>query len=207
MITPSWSRAAPGAGTGAGGSGSPSGGQSAPASPESARRTLASVYRPMRANGSTSLRTRARSGYCWTGSDAAQRRDAWRCRTGSEILDPCFSASPTARSVICPAGPWSRSALRLELTRALPHGLADKGRPSLKEQPWAIELSDGRRALFASGASSELEGRRLDYFFGPGNDEGLWGYPDRTGQLWTILVAPFTAQRLDARATIRHAWM
>ena len=169
--------------------------------------TLARVYRPFRANGTTTLRTHARRGYCWTGSASADRRDAWRCISGNLIADPCFSASMTARSVVCPSGPWSHSALRLQLTRALPRRFANRARPSLKAQPWAIELTDGRRALFASGASEVVEGERLNYFFGAGGKEGLWGYPDRGAEPWTILVAPFGAQRLSARASIRRAWM
>ncbi len=169
--------------------------------------TLARVYRPFRANGTSTLRTHARRGYCWTGSASADRRDAWRCVSGNLIADPCFSASMTARSVVCPSGPWSRSGLRLELTRTLPLRFANHARPSLKAQPWAIELVDGRRALFASGASEVAEGERLNYFFGADGKEGLWGYPDRGAEPWTILVAPFGAQRLSARAGIRRAWM
>jgi hypothetical protein len=170
-------------------------------------KTLARVYRPFRANGSTTLHTHTRRGYCWTGSSSADRRDAWRCITGNLIADPCFSSSMSARSVVCPSGPWSRSGLRLQLTRALPRRLGNRARPSLKAQPWAIELTDGRRALLASGASEVAEGERLNYFFGAGSKEGLWGYPDRAAEPWTILLAPFSAKQLSARASIRRAWM
>jgi hypothetical protein len=184
-------------GSGSGGSGG---------SPTSSR-THASVYRPFRANGTSTLRTRTLRGYCWSGSEAADRRDAWRCTAANEILDPCFSAHPGARSVLCPSGPWSSTGVRLKLTRPLPRRLADRARPSLKAQPWAIELTDGRRALFSSGASSELGGQRLNYFFGASSEEGLWGYPDRATQPWTILLAPFDAHELTLRVALRRAWM
>src|SRR5665213_51415 len=32
------------------------------------------------------------SGYCWEGSAAAPRADAWRCFEGNDILDPCFGS-------------------------------------------------------------------------------------------------------------------
>lgn len=197
--------------------GSPAGGQSSPAgsSPASGsspaghagQDTIASVYRPFRANGSTFLRTHTHSGYCFTGSSAADRRDAWRCLTGNLIEDPCFSASASARSVVCPLGPWTRRALRIRLTRPLPGKFANHPAPSLHVQPWAIELFGGHRARFSSGASSVVEGDRLNYSFGSGTSEGLWGYPDRSAEPWTIFDAPFGAQHLTRHVAIRRAWM
>lgn len=206
---PSKAPGAPGEGTrppqSGGGAPGPSGagGTSTGALPN----TIVSVYRPFRVGGRTTLRTRTRRGYCFSGSSAADRRDAWRCTSGKLIADPCFSANASAHSVICPAGPWSHSALALSLTRPLPHRFADHPRPSLKAQPWAIELFDGRRALFSSGAGTVLEGERLNYFFGAASKEGLWGYPDRAAQPWTIHRAPFDAHALSEHVAIRRAWM
>lgn len=169
--------------------------------------TTAMVYRPFAANGGIQLRARVRRGYCWTGSSSAARRDAWRCMSADRILDPCFSASLHAQSVLCPTGPWSHRGLRLRLTRALPRRFANTGKPSLAARPWAIELSNGRRALFSSGASSVVEGVRLNYFFGSASHEGLWGFPDRGVEPWTIMLAPFDAHRLQERVSIRRAWM
>ncbi len=191
-----------GSGSSPTGAGAPGQGDS-PASP----RTLASIFRAFGPGGKARLRTHTRRGYCFSGSAAADRRDAWRCTSGNLLADPCFSAGPRSRSVVCPEGPWSHRGLKLALTRPLPHALANHPRPSLKAQPWAIELADGRHALFASGATVELEDQRLNYFFGPGSKEGLWGYPDREQESWTILAAPFGAQQLSARVTIRRAWM
>jgi hypothetical protein len=48
---------------------------------------------------------------------------------------------------------------------------------------------------------------RLNYFCENGGNNGLWGYPDRRSEPWTILIAPFTARSLHERRAIRHAWM
>lgn len=73
-------------------------------------------------------------------------------------------------------------------------------------QPWALELSDGLRCLFADGATNVIEGQRLNYFCGSASKEGLWGLPDRTSTPWTILIAPFQATSLSEREAISHAW-
>jgi hypothetical protein len=169
--------------------------------------TTATVYRAYRANGTSTLRTHARTGSCFSGSATAARGDAWRCMTGNEIEDPCFSTSTSASSVVCPAAPWRDTGVEIRLARPLPRRYADHGAPSLRSQPWALELYDGRRCLLASGASTTVEGRRLNYFCGISSHIGLWGLPNRSPSPWTILTAPFTAKQLTQRATIRHAWM
>ncbi len=173
----------------------------------SAAPTRATIYRAFAPGGSSRLHASSRPGYCWTGSSTAARRDAWRCMTGNLIRDPCFSSSRRPGIVLCPNGPWLGTGVRIRLTKALPRRYANRGAPSLRSEPWAIELSDRRRCLLSSGATAVLEGRRLNYFCaGPGS-EGLWGLPDRHTEPWTILTAPFQAVRLGARLPIRHAWM
>lgn len=169
--------------------------------------TMATIYHAYRANGTSAIPTHPRRGYCFSGSSTAARSDAWRCITGNELDDPCFSTSITAPSVICPAGPWQNAGVEIRLTKPLPRHYANRGAPSLRSQPWALELYDGHRCLLASGASTTVEGQRLNYFCTINRHLGLWGFPSRSTEPWTILVAPFTATQLTQRATIRHAWM
>jgi hypothetical protein len=127
--------------------------------------------------------------------------------TSNQIEDPCFSATITAKTVICPVAPWDQTGIKIRLTRPLPRKYADHAPPSLRTQPWALELYDGKRATFEEGASNVAEGHRLNYFFGPSSKEGLWGYPSRSAEPWTILAAPFGAHTLSVRVAIRRAWM
>jgi hypothetical protein len=61
--------------------------------------------------------------------------------------------------------------------------------------------------VFASGATAVVHGVRLNYFCGARCNYGLWGYPRRRFQPWTILIGPFNAKVLHARRAIRHVWM
>lgn len=43
-------------------------------------------------------------GFCWTGSLAISRDDAWRCMVRSNIFDPCFVVEALGR-ILCDANP------------------------------------------------------------------------------------------------------
>lgn len=172
----------------------------------SGTRTIATIYRPSDARG-RERRASSRDGYCWTSSETAQRRDAWRCTTGNYIRDPCFSLVREPNRVLCPEGPWNSAEIRLRLSRPLPFRYANRRPPSIHVQPWALELADGRRCRLASGASNVLHGVRLNYFCNTSGDIGLWGYPNRSHEPWTILAAPYTATELTDHLSVRRAWM
>jgi hypothetical protein len=106
-----------------------------------------------------------------------------------------------------PAGAVGKAGIEIHLTKPLPHSGGDNQKPSLHAQPWAIELESGQRCVFASGVSSAIQGQRLNYFCGAHSTQGLWGYPVRSGQPWTIYQAPFSATTLSDRIAIKHAWM
>jgi hypothetical protein len=174
-------------------------------SPQTA--TSVTVYQAFGAHGSIELHTRTRAGDCPSGSEMTPRRDAWRCFSGNLIYDPCFSSAYDLGSVVCPGAPWLNTAVKIRLSKPLAHKFANHAIPSPDLQPWALELYDGRRCVFASGASNLVEGQRLNYFCGANSQEGLWGLPSRASQPWTILTASSQAASLSARASILHAWM
>jgi hypothetical protein len=144
-------------------------------------------------------------GYCWTGSGADTRPDAWRCFLGNFILDPCFSnETGTSAFVICADSPWS-SVTKLRLTKPLPssQGNAETADPTAG-RVWALELIDGTHCVALTGATGAIAGLGIAY----GCDGGgvLAGEPRRTGGLWTIFFAPsFKASKLDERE-IAEAW-
>jgi hypothetical protein len=168
--------------------------------------TAETVFQPFTAAGIPTLQTTSKSGYCYTGSLAVNRSDAWRCFVGNFILDPCFSSPRVGGEVVCPGINLS-SGIEIRLTKPLPTGMADPGKPSLRHEPWDIQLADGVHFLLSSGASNVVDGKRLNYFCGPKCSVGLWGYPRRSTEPWTILVAPVNAKSLHARQAIRHVWM
>jgi hypothetical protein len=82
------------------------------------------IYTPFTINDTLASRIKVdhtASGYCWEGSLAAERSDAWRCFIGNEIVDPCYSGPQ--RWVACPSG---KGVIRINLTTPLPLRLADK---------------------------------------------------------------------------------
>jgi hypothetical protein len=169
-------------------------------------RTTDAIYEVFGPTGGVSLQTKTESGSCFSGSDATQRSDAWRCSSGNELLDPCFSSPLAAGTVVCPAAPWLHTGITIRLTQPLPSAEADHGAASLARLPWALELYDGSRCLLATGATSVLDGRRLNYFCGGQSKTGLWGAPNRSTQPWRIYRAAFTAKRLTQRVAVRRAW-
>lgn len=175
----------------------------------SATRTTSTIFHAYSPGGTTTSIpvSRAVSGYCWTGSITIARSDAWRCFVGNYIYDPCFSSSDLPGVVACPTV-YLKNELLIHLTRSLPYSRGDRHAPSVRDQPWNIELTSGRHYALSSGATSVVDGRPLLYFCGPGCPQaGLWGLPDRAVEPWNIFYAPFTATTLTERLAIRHAWM
>jgi hypothetical protein len=170
-------------------------------------RTSVAIYQAFGPHGAAKLLTRPKSGYCWVGSLTTPRRNAWRCTTGNYLHDPCFSSAYVSGIVLCPDAPWLKTGVKIRLTRTLPYAHGNHSAPSVRAEPWALELYGGRRCLFSSGASNVVRGKRLNYFCGASSQEGLWGFPYRGSEPWTILIAPFQASTLSERAAVRRAWM
>lgn len=166
--------------------------------------TTVTVFHAFRSDGTPTINTRSRSGHCYTGALTVDRKDAWRCLVGNEIYDPCFSSPQSAGAVICPNAQVT-GGVTIHLTRGLPLRNADARAPSPRAQPWNILLTNGHHCVFSSGATLVVDGTRLNYGCFGLNYE-LWGFPRRTTQPWTILVAPYNATHLSQRRAIRQVW-
>jgi hypothetical protein len=167
--------------------------------------TQATVFQAFTSAGKPAFKTHTEKGYCWTGSIAADRSDAWRCFVGDLIYDPCFSSSADPGYVACPYVSL-RKGILVKLTKKLPHKFANHHKASVSDRPWLIETASGRRWLFATGATAVIGGRRANYFRS-GSTAALWGLPNRHLEPWKIYWAPLSARRLTKRVGIRHAWM
>jgi hypothetical protein len=176
-----------------------------PAAATAHSRTTATIFQAFAPDGAPTLNTRPKSGSCWTGALTIARSDAWRCLVGNYIYDPCFSSSQAQGVVICP-NLQVNGGVEIHLTKRLPRGMGNTGTPSLNDQPWNIQLTNGHHCMLSSGATNVVHGKRLNYFCGGGLKYGLWGFPRRNGEPWTILVGPFTATSLHAQRSIRAVW-
>jgi hypothetical protein len=167
--------------------------------------TTATVYEAFSYHGVVEPSVTSATGSCFTGSDVTRRDDAWRCTVGNTLYDPCFSSQFAFGVVVCPV-PWQDSGTEIHLTKPLPKASSHTP-PSLALQPWAVETVSGAFCVLSSGASSVVRGQRLNYFCGKNAKQGLWGFPSRKAQPWTILIAPLNAKVLKHRVAVVRAWM
>jgi hypothetical protein len=170
-----------------------------------ATRTSARIYEPFTASGAPSVHVaQTHRGSCFSGSAASGRKDTWRCISRNLIYDPCFS-SPKVPFVLCPSGPGSTSAIKIKLTKRLPAGFANKGKPSTSGLPWALQTVSGANCVLATGATNVVDRRRLNFFCGKRRNV-LWGDPIRRTEPWMIFSAPADAKRLTRKVAIKTAW-
>lgn len=170
------------------------------------QRTTVTVYRGFAANGKSLISGPTVSGTCLSSSLVTPRRDAWHCMAGSQLYDPCFSSSGASGVVLCVTAPWSKTGVKVRLSRPLPNASAKSGAPSSGNQPWALQLYNGQTCVLTSGAALVVSGQSLDYTCTGVTSGGLWGFPSRHSQPWTIFSAPATAKQLTTRVKIKLAW-
>ena len=171
--------------------------------PSKTVRTKTHIFEAFTASGKAAIHiTKTVDGYCYIGSLAAARDDAWRCIGGNGLYDPCFSSHKRKGIVLCVSAPWQRSGVEIKLTKRLPKPYA--GKPSTSGLPWGIETTARLKCLFATGGTAAIGRIRANY--GCTNNQWLWGSPSRKSQPWTIYIAPLTAKKLSARTKIAVAW-
>jgi hypothetical protein len=137
------------------------------------------------------------AGYCVSGARSTARADAWRC-FADHWIDPCFSATPRSRTVLCPVDPWSKQVRLVELTRRLP---PVRTRASRKYAPWGVWTANGKRCVIAVSANLRFDGQRVRYECAVSGF--LLGFANTQGREWTIGYLPRFAlanpRRLHAR--------
>jgi hypothetical protein len=174
----------------ASGSPTPSGSTTAPAAPLASpaatpARTQVDTIAPWdsqgRLNAGVTVAGTA-EGSCFTTAESTSRTDAFRCNGGNSLYDPCFAPlTPDPTAVMC-LGTSPTKLYRLTLTQPLPDvpPVAD---PSPVE-PLIIILTSGVSCGMVTGGTTDQAGQRLNYECA--NQAGLYGYPDKTGVVWTI---------------------
>ena len=130
-------------------------------------------------------------GYCWVSSIVTMRSDAYRCMYSTQgyIIDPCFAypflPSSEVREVVCPL-PDPNSVTILRLTKPLP---ATSGRKAIfPTEYWYIILTNGIKCYAAGGTTDSIGGVESgSYYYCPGYGFPLFGYPNSSNSIWTIL--------------------
>jgi hypothetical protein len=88
--------------------------------------------------------------------------------SGANLIDPCYSASADARSVVCPTDfPRSNAGVTIDLDQALgcgPNTGCGPGNPDGGEPSVAIvELADGVTCSFVQGATFAVNDERANF--------------------------------------------
>jgi hypothetical protein len=144
-------------------------------------------------------------GRCFAASAATGARpDAWRCMAGNRILDPCFEGTREGSTVLaCVRSPWDGAVALLALSEPLPSTpRQDQAVPD--GRPWALELADGSRCTFLTGATSAVAGLRVNYGC-EGGTTWVVGDVDRRLPAWTVFVVTADGMVAEQR-TVRNAW-
>jgi hypothetical protein len=143
------------------------------------------VYEPWTSAGlATEIAVHASiRGSCFGSSLTSNRDDAYRCISGNELYDPCFSdpySLTEPGQVTCPY-PALDSVTIIDLTAALP--TPSTGQAS-SPNPWFVALTTGQQCWSAAGSAGiELGG--LNSSFACTGGISLFG-PPRVGRTWTI---------------------
>ncbi len=134
------------------------------------------------------LVTRRVSGECFAASVADQARDdAWRCMSGNAIMDPCFQGfEGSTPALACPETPWSPRVTVLRPTKEPARAQANASGIG-RGLPWALELGDGTRCTFLTGATAGVAGMRVNYGCLDGK-RSIIGDIDRTLPRWRVFV-------------------
>jgi hypothetical protein len=142
-------------------------------------------------------------GSCLPFSVVNRASEAIRCFADNGIYDPCWAVAYGAGGHVCLSTPWDETGVRVTgFVAPWPKGYRpESGRsPTTRTvAPWALQLSNGRRCLFVSGATYAIAGQRLNYrclragdgkdFVQAGPDgyvEWIVGVPDRSVQPWVV---------------------
>jgi hypothetical protein len=129
-------------------------------------------------------------GSCWTGSlGSPSRSDAWRCRSGNSILDPCFAPDPLVfpvGHVYCFSDPWDSSPIDLETKRLPLHKANGQDPHGLPALPWGVELEGGTRCVSLQTAlTPSFAGTQWTYTCDDGGV--ILGYVKQSRQGWVSL--------------------
>lgn len=140
-------------------------------------------------------------GNCWRRSLAnPARADAWRCQASDMTLDPCFEDTD---SLACVATPWSTKTALLELEKPIlkkNHRQVDVK----TSQPWGLELANGQRCIFMTGASSVVHNMRVNYSC-DSHSAGILGSVDRQSSVWSVSLYDYRTQKIS-KIPVTTAW-
>jgi len=137
---------------------------------------------------------KTRGGECWVDSIASNRPDAWRCKVGNFIFDPCFATSKEGFLLCDYNPPAHKEGFLLHLTKPLP---APTSMKTTQVIPWLLQLADGSICQKYTGTTPNTDKGAIPYYCVekmklPKNcDSGLIEDSIKEGETWTVMKATY----------------
>ena len=140
-------------------------------------------------------------GFCWFQSMAARRALAYRCMTGNQIHDPCFSEFFQDPLVLCPHSPTATTDDVVIFADFTPYDefVEERGRFENLGTPWYFVTSDGLSCIRATGTAPFSPFAALSFWCGgptscdePHQTDGEWSVTcvnlEQTAEIATYLI-------------------
>jgi hypothetical protein len=127
------------------------------------------------------------------------RNDTWQCQACNMTFDPCFQDDVY---VVCTVSPWSDKVAVLQLNTPL--NKSTKKKINLKSEPWGIELTNGARCTFLTGASTMIANERINYSCNP-YVYSIVGKIDRSSPIWKANVFNYDTKQIQ-KMPIKRVW-
>lgn len=140
-------------------------------------------------------------GTCREQSYLDKRDDAWRCETKNATYDPCFIKKHGSKNaLVCPLAPWQDKAIMISIDAPLDNSNHETLDMS-KTEPWAVELTNGKRCKRLSHPIEDETGETAHYRCG--DNTLLIGNFYRCKGLWEIYLKE---EKSFQTAYVKRAW-
>lgn len=156
------------------------------------------------------LATEMLEGTCVKHSALDNRSDAWQCKSGNRVLDPCFIKSYVkTKKAICPISPWQSQATMIQLLPPLPvqNSNDQESLDMSEDDPWAINLVNGAHCVKLSNDNASVfvtHGQPVKYACD--NHGFLLGHIQRCDLVWKMLFLPSRESANLNTVEISAAW-
>lgn len=124
------------------------------------------------------------TGACFSQSQLIVREDAWRCKAGDAIYDPCFVKSgPNRTQALCPQSPWVADSVQIVMKNPIDNE-RNKTLDMSRTYPWAIELSHGEHCMAINSGTLYDE---MPIRYRCSKENYLVGHLQRCKNTWSML--------------------
>lgn len=138
-------------------------------------------------------------GNCFQQSKIMPREDAWQCKAGGKIYDPCFKKPGKNKMLFCPKSPWNGDSTVIEAEIVVNNDLF-KLINMAEHLPWVVVLDNGNICK-RTVSGKRYDQQPIQYICQ--DNTFLFGRLQRCRANWSML--RYDGNNADT-AVIRQAW-